>query len=247
MIGQEMAERLKIRLGDSVLISSAGQSTRYRVAAIYETGVRDIDRVRVFMQLGESRTLLNRPFGATFLQISLRDPDRAREVAQVIEVLTDHRAASWQDREKVWLSVFFFFRILAGITVFTIIIVSGLGMFNTLAMIVMEKTKEIAILRSMGFTRRDIATTFMLQGALVLAAGLVLGWLFGALCTLATESYPIRIRGIFTTDHVVVAWEWSHYFWAGLAAAIVVALASWFPARKAAGMEPAEIIRGASQ
>jgi len=247
MVGLELAERLKVRLGDSVLISAAGGSTRYRVAAIYETGVRDIDRVRIFMQIGEARLLLGRPFGATFLQISLRDPDRAREVAELASALTDHRAASWQDREKVWLSVFFFFRILAAITVFTIVIVSGLGMFNTLAMIVMEKTKEIAILRSIGFTRRDIGTTFMLQGALVLAAGLVLGWVFGALCTLVTESYPIRIRGIFTTDHVVVSWAWSHYTWAGLAASVVVMVASWIPARRAARMEPAEIIRGASQ
>jgi len=120
-------------------------------------------------------------------------------------------------------------------------------MFNTLAMIVMEKTKEIAILRSMGFTRRDIAMTFMLQGALVLMAGLFLGFVLGALCTLVTENVPITIRGIFTTDHVVVAWEFSHYVLAGIMAAVVVAVASWFPARRAARMEPAEIIRGASQ
>ena len=248
MIGMVLANRLKVRPGDSVLITSTGgEATRYHVAAIYETGVRDIDKMRIFMQLGEARLLLNRPFGATFLQISLRDHDRAREVAELVEDITDHRATSWQEREKVWLSVFLFFRILAAITVSTIIVVSGLGMFNTLAMIVMEKTKEIAILRSMGFTRRDIATTFMLQGALVLVAGLVLGWIFGALCTWGTESVPITIRGIFTTDHVVVSWELWHYILAGLMAAVVVAIASWFPARRAAAMEPAEIIRGASQ
>ena len=247
MLGTALADRLKIRLGDSVLIAYGGQSIRYRVAALYETGVRDIDRVRIFMQLEESRILLKRPFGATFLQVSLHDPHRAPEVAKVIETITDHRAASWQEREKVWLSVFMFFRILAAITVSTIIVVSGLGMFNTLAMIVMEKTKEIAILRSMGFTRRDIAATFMLQGALVLVAGLALGFALGALCTFVTENVPITIRGIFTTDHVVVSWEVMHYILAGIMAAVVVAIASWFPARRAARMEPADIIRGASQ
>jgi lipoprotein-releasing system permease protein len=199
------------------------------------------------MHLGESRTLLNRPFGATFLQISLRDPDRAPQLAKLISDLTDHGATSWREREQVWLTVFSFFRILAAITVFTIIAVSGLGMFNTLAMIVMEKTKEIAILRSMGYTRRDIAATFMLQGMLVLAAGLVIGWIFGALSTLITEHVPIKVTGIFSTDHVVVSWDVWHYLGAGLAAGLVVALASWFPARKAAQMEPADIIRGASQ
>jgi len=247
MIGSALADRLKARLGESVLIVYAGQSTRYRIAAIYETGVRDVDRTRIFMHLGEARTLLARPFGATFLQISLRNPDRAQEMCSLIQDITEHRATSWQERERVWLSVFQFFRISAWITVSTIIVVSGLGMFNTLAMIVMEKTKEIAILRSMGFTRNDIASVFMLQGGLVLAAGLVGGWAFGALCTWGTESVPIRLRGVFSTDHVVVAWDIYHYLGAGLAAAIVVAVASWFPARRAAHMEPAGIIRGASQ
>lgn len=247
MIGQVLADRLKIRLGESVLISYAGQSTRYRVSAIYETGVRDVDRSRIFMHLGEARTLLKRPFGATFLQVSLHEPDRAPELCQVISDMTDHRATSWQERERVWLSVFQFFRISAWITVSTIIVVSGLGMFNTLAMIVMEKTKEIAILRSMGFTRADIGATFMLQGGLVLVTGLVAGWIFGALCTWGTESIPIRLRGVFSTDHIVVAWDIYHYLGAGLAAAVVVAIASWFPARRAARMEPAGIIRGASQ
>ena len=247
MIGKVLAERLKIRLGDSVLIAYAGISTRYKVSAIYETGVRDIDKTRIFMHLGEARTLLNRPFGATFLQISLRDPQRAPELADLISDITDHRATSWKEREQVWLTVFKFFGILAIITVSTIIAVSGLGMFNTLAMIVMEKTKEIAILRSMGYTRRDIAAIFLLQGMLVLAAGLFLGWLFGALSTWVTEHIPIKVSGIFSTDHIVVAWEPSHYLLAAGMAGIVVALASWFPAQKAAKMEPADIIRGASQ
>jgi lipoprotein-releasing system permease protein len=191
--------------------------------------------------------LLGRPFGATFLQISLRNPDRAPELCSLIQDVTEHRATSWQERERVWLSVFQFFRISAWITVSTIIVVSGLGMFNTLAMIVMEKTKEIAILRSMGYTRSDIGAIFMLQGGLVLAAGLIGGWVFGALCTWGTESIPIRLRGVFSTDHIVVAWDIYHYLGAGLAAAAVVAIASWFPARRASHMEPAGIIRGASQ
>lgn len=247
LMGKVLAEQLKVRLGESVLIDYAGVSTRYKVVAIYETGVRDIDKTRVFMHLGESRTLLKRPFGATFLQISLKTPDRAPELADLIGRMTDHRAESWREREQLWLQVFSFFRILAAITVSTIIIVSGLGMFNTLAMIVMEKTKEIAILRSMGYTRRDIAAIFMLQGLLVLAAGLLLGWGFGALSTWVTEHVPIEIHSVFSTDHVVVSWEPWHYLAAGLAALVVVMIASWFPARKAAHMEPADIIRGASQ
>ena len=125
LVGAALAERLRINPGSSVLLTYAGQSTRYRVAAIYETGVREIDRVRIFLHLSEARTLLKRPYGASFLQLSLRDPNRAPEISQQIELVASHRATSWQQREKVWLDVFLFFRIAAAIMVSTIIIVSS--------------------------------------------------------------------------------------------------------------------------
>jgi lipoprotein-releasing system permease protein len=247
LVGAALAERLRVSPGSSVLLTYAGQSTRYRVAAIYETGVREIDRVRIFLHLSEARTLLKRPYGASYLQLALENPERAPEIAQQIELVASHRAESWKQREKVWLDVFLFFRIAAAIMVSTIIIVSGLGMFNTLAMIVLEKTKDIAILRSMGFTRSDIGSIFMLQGALVLVAGVLAGWLLGAVSTYLVSSVPISVRGIFSTDHVVVAWSFSHYIGAAIAATIVVFIASWLPSRRAARLEPASIIRGTSQ
>lgn len=246
LVGAALAERLRVSPGSSVLLTYAGQSTRYRVAAIYETGVREIDRVRIFLHLSEARTLLKRPYGASYLQLALENPDRAPEISQQIELVASHRAESWKQREKVWLDVFLFFRIAAAIMVSTIIIVSGLGMFNTLAMIVLEKTKDIAILRSMGFTRGDIGSIFMLQGALVLVVGVLAGWLLGAASTYLVSSVPISVRGIFSTDHVVVAWSWSHYLGAAVAATVVVFIASWLPSRRAARLEPASIIRGTS-
>jgi lipoprotein-releasing system permease protein len=247
MIGSAMAQRLRLHTGDSVLIVVAGQATRYRVAAIYETGINEIDRFRIFMHLGEARTLFKRPYGASFLQLSLHDPEMAPAIARQIELTASHRATDWQYRERIWLGVFRFFSIAAAIMVSTIIIVSGLGMFNTLAMIVMEKTKDIAILRSMGFTRGDISAIFMLQGLLVLAVGVIGGWAVGAISTAVVSRIPLPIKGIFSTDHIVVAWSWSHYLGAAAAAILVVFIASWLPARRAARLEPAAIIRGASQ
>ncbi|MDR1009868.1 MAG: ABC transporter permease [Opitutaceae bacterium] len=247
LVGSVLAMRLGLKPGDSVLISYAGQSTRYRVSAIYETGIRDIDKVRVFMHMQEARILLNRPYGATYLQIGLRDINKAPEMAGQISALTSHVAKSWQEREQVWLAVFQFFRVMAAIIVFTIIVVSGLGMFNTLFMIVMEKTKEIAILRSMGFTRGDIAFVFIMQGALVLVAGVLAGCGIGALATWAVSSMPMPNTGLFAADHIVVAWRAMHYMGATAASAVVVLIASLLPARRAAQLEPAAIIRGASQ
>ncbi len=203
-----------------------------------------IDRRRVFTHLAEARSLLQMPFGGALFQIGLEDPQKALELAQRMEPAIEHGVVSWQEREKTWLQVFQALRASSAITVSTIILISGLGIFNTLAMLVLEKTREIAILRSMGYTRADLTAVFLWQGVIVLGLGTVVGWLFGALVTWGISNLPIKIRGIFSTDSFLVNWDLSHYLWAGVIASIVVMIASYLPARKAARMEPGNVIRG---
>lgn len=247
LVGKVMAERLQLEIGDSFILESANQSRRYRVAAIYETGVSDIDKERVYLHLTEARSQLKKSTGASFIQVSLYDKDRATEDAMHMEEVLRHSAASWQEREKTWLGVFRALRISSGITVSVFSLIAGLAMFNTLAMIVLEKTKEIAILRSMGYTRQDISRIFIWLGAIVLVIGTLLGWGFGASVTYGVSKLPIRIRGIFTTDSFVVAWSIWHYVAATITAAVVVMTAAIIPARRAAKLEPGDIIRGTSQ
>jgi len=246
VIGSLLAGRLNLEVGDPVVLTQAGRSDRFRVSAIFETGVSDIDKERVIAHLPQARAILAQPFAVTYLQASLRDPDRAVADADQMQEVLGQIVVPWQEREKIWLGVFAALRFSSALTVSTIILISGLGMFNTLAMIVLEKTREIAILRSMGYTRRDISQIFLLQGTLVLFAGCVLGCAFGALCTWLVSTIPMPIRGIFSTDHFVVLWSPWHYVWALIAATFVVLIASWIPARRAARLEPGDIIRSAA-
>jgi len=247
LVGKVMAERLQLEVGDSFILDSAAQSRRYRVCAIYETGVSDIDKERIYLHLNEARSQLKKSSGASFIQVSLIEKDRAIEDAIHMEEVLKHSAKSWQEREKTWLGVFRALRISSGITVSVFSLIAGLAMFNTLAMIVLEKTKEIAILRSMGYTREDISTIFIWQAAIVLTIGTILGWSLGAGITYAVSKTPIRIRGIFATDTFIVAWSIWHYVAATVTAVIMVIVASLIPARRAARLEPGDIIRGTAQ
>ncbi|MDR1496846.1 MAG: ABC transporter permease [Puniceicoccales bacterium] len=246
LLASRVAIRVNARIGD-VLNLTAGKTTqRFTVMGVFETGVGDIDKVRVIVHTNAARSLLNRPFGATYLQVALEDPDTAPAVARRMQEAFRHRSVPWQESEKVWLEVFRMLRFSSAITVSTIILVSALGMFNTLAMLVIEKTREIAILRSFGFSKRDVTSIFLWLGWLVITLGTTLGCAVGALLTWATGSIPLRIRGIFSTDHFIVSWNLSHYAAAVCTAVVVVFIASYFPARRAALIEPGDIIRGAS-
>lgn len=247
LVGRVLADRLQLAVGDSFAISTRGSSRRVHVAAIFETGYREVDKSNIYVHQAEARSLLKRPTGATFLQISLEDPSRAPFDAARMEQVLAHGVKPWQEREKTWLAVFRALRISTMITVSVFTLIASLAMFNTLAMIVLEKTKDIAILRSMGYERRDITQIFLWQAGIVLAIGAVVGAAFGAGVTWLVGQVPLPINGIFKTDHFIVTWEPSHYVGAILTAVVMVMVASLFPARRAARLEPGDIVRGTAQ
>lgn len=247
MVGRVLADRLQLTRGDSINIAARGQSGRYKVVAIYETGYREVDKVNVYMHISEARSLLKKASGATFLQIGLHDPDRAREDAARMVSVLNHKATSWQEREVTWLSVFQALRYSTMITVSVFTLIASLAMFNTLAMIVLEKTKDIAILRSMGYERRDITQIFLWQAGIVLAIGALIGALVGRAVTWAVGQIPLPINGIFKTDHFIVIVDPNHYFAAIATAVVMVMVASLIPARRAARLEPGDIVRGTAQ
>ena len=243
LVGNRIAERLRLEPGDRVNLAGSNESLHLRVAGIFETGVSQIDKNRIYLDLSTARSFLRKPNGGSVFQIGLRHPEFAPAIAAQMQQTFAHRVVSWQERERVWLDVFKALRVSSAITVSTIILLSGLGMFNVFAIMVIEKTRDVAILRSMGFTPSDVSRIFLWQGALVLALGVVLGCLLAILGTYGISRIPLRIRGIFSTDNFVVNWDFSHYLWAVTIAIVVVGVASWIPARRAARIEPAKIIR----
>ena len=247
LVGRVIADKLQLETGDTFEIENKGEIHHFKVSAVYQTGVTDIDSVRVYLKMDDARALFRKPTGATYLQVSLIDKDRAREDAAEMTNSLQYKSDAWQDREKSWLGVFKAFRIATGITVSVFTLIAALAMFNTLAMIVLEKTKEIAILRSMGYSRQDISRIFLWQAVIVLAIGTLLGCLVGAVITYAVSQVPLPITGIFTSHKFLVNWSRWHYIEAVVCAVAMVMMASLIPSRRAARMEPGDIIRGTAQ
>jgi lipoprotein-releasing system permease protein len=247
LLGRELADKLQVSVGDSILLDVRKETQRFRVAAIYQTGVSDIDKVRIYVKLGEARALLKKPFGVSFIQVNLRDPYRAVQDAQRMQSVVGYGAKPWQVREAVWLEVFHALKVSSGVTVTVFTLIASLAMFSTLAMIVLEKTKDIAILRSMGYERSDITQIFLWQASMVLLIGAILGSAFGALATWGVSQIPLNLRGIIVTKHFVVDPSPWHYVAAVVTAAAMVMIASVIPARRAARLEPGDIVRGTAQ
>lgn len=245
IIGSRLAELLQTDVGDTVqLLAPNGEYWRMNIAAIARAGIGSIDSTRMYAHAKVAQALLQQPSGASMIIYKLRDRNRAPVLASRFETLFQHNALSWQEREESTLQLFLTLRMSVAITVSLIILLAGFGIFNVLTMSVLAKIKEIAILRSMGYRRADISAIFLWQGALIAAAGSVLGCLLGALMTWGVSHIPIRLRGLLYTNYFLVTWDWRHYAFATLLALIAVFIASYVPARRAAELPPVVTIRG---
>ncbi|MEP6586167.1 MAG: FtsX-like permease family protein [Candidatus Udaeobacter sp.] len=245
IIGSRLAELLQTSVGDTVqLLAPNGEYWRFSVAAIARAGIGSIDSTRIYSHAKVAQALLQQPSGATMIIYKLRDRNRAPVLARRFETIFQHNALSWQEREESTLQLFLTLRMSVAITVSLIILLAGFGIFNVLTMSVLAKIKEIAILRSMGYRRRDISAIFLWQGALIAAAGSVLGCVLGALMTWGVSHIPIHLRGLLYTNYFLVTWDWRHYAFATLLALLAVFIASYVPARRAAELPPVVTIRG---
>ena len=243
LLGNRIAQRLLLQVGERITLQGGTGNIQLRIAGIFETGVSQIDKNRVYIHLPTAKAFLGKRFSGSIFQLSMFNPKKAPEISAQIQETTSHRVISWQEREQVWLDVFKALRISSAITVSSILLLSGLGIFNVFAIMVIEKTRDIAILRSMGFKPSDASAVFLWQGGIVLTVGILLGTIVGILATYTISKIPLRIRGIFSTDSFMVNWDIAHYAWAILISIVFVSIASWIPAKRAAKIEPAKIIR----
>jgi lipoprotein-releasing system permease protein len=246
LVGERLAHRMDLKVGQKVMLHVGDQNTQAQIVAIFQTGSGDIDLERVYLPINQVRTLLKKPFGNSILQIGMDNPADAPALAKSIEDSFHYHAVCWQEREKVWLDVFAALRVSSAITVCSILVIAAMGIFNTLTMMVLEKTRQIAILMAMGYSTADIRSIFLWQGVFLGSVGCVLGVALGALGTFMVEKLPIKIRGIFSTDHFVVSWNTSHYVLAVVLALIAVFVATIAPALRAAKLQPADVLRGGS-
>lgn len=247
IVGAGLADTLELQAGSVIQLLAPGRGyRRFTIAAIARSGLGAVDSVRIYSHARVAQTLLNKPYGTSMILFKLRDNARAPALARQFEALFEHNADSWQEREGGNLQLFVTLRRSAAITVALVILLAGFGIFNVLTMSVLSKVKEIAILRSLGYRRRDIRAIFLWQGAMVAALGSTLGCAVGAFLTWAVSLIPIEVRGLLYADHFLVAWDWRHYLWATMLALLAVFIASYVPARRAAALQPVATLRGSS-
>lgn len=248
LIGEKVAADLGVDFGDRVqLVSLSGEVIQVRVVGVYRLGVEATDR-SAFVNLRLAQALDNAlPGEATAIGFQLRDVAEAQILARQIEKLTGREAETWQETNAGIISIFQFLRILFFVVVGFVIIICGFGVANILITTVLEKGRDIAVMKSFGVSSGQITAIYLLQGLIIAVLGALLGSALGAIGIELMGMIPRgETAGVAPIESKTLQMSWSPWYFAiAIVSTLVVSMiAAFAPARSAARVIPAEVLRG---
>jgi lipoprotein-releasing system permease protein len=249
ILGIGLSERLGAGMGDTITaVAPSGNALSFKVVGIVATGITAIDNGEAYVLLKLSQVLQDRANVINAIRIRLDDVTQAEPLARRIEAAHGWRTESWEEANRNVLSLFVIQNAIMYSVVGAILLVAAFGIYSIISTVVHEKARDIAILKSLGFTEGDILRVFTIEGVIVGAAGAVLGALVGeglifGLAQVRFEQAGGIIRG---TGGFMLARELWPYLAGGAFAVIASAVAALIPARRAASLNPVEIVRGAA-
>lgn len=247
VIGEALARKLSLSMNDTInVVSPAGNVRTMKIVGLFSTGNASYDESQTFAQLTRVQALMNRPNVANMIIIRLSDAYAARDVAAYIEQVTGYKAVAWQEASKDLLDALTVRNVIMYTVVGAILLVACFGIYNVISTVVLEKTRDIAILKSMGFHARDIRLIFTIEGAMIGLGGSVLGCALGSAMMRGIAQVTIKPPGSVDPITLPVYWGADQFALAvsfALASAIV---AAWLPARKGGRVQPVDILRGAA-
>jgi lipoprotein-releasing system permease protein len=245
LLGSGVASRLGARIDDVVVVGTPrGDRLSLKVVGIFEAAVPPVDNSRVYVTLRNAQTLLARPDTVGRIEARLTDPDRAVEVADRVEKMFGYDAESWQETNANFLGIFQMQDTITSFVVAAILAVGGFAILAIQVMIVLQKTRDIAILRSVGFRRNDILSVFLLQGIIIALAGGLMGCVIGHYLIVALSHLKTHQEGLVKSEYFLVLDDPRVYVYGVLFALVVGVVASLIPAIRGSKVEPVDVLRG---
>jgi len=248
VIGETMAGRLGAGLGDTITaVSSEGLTRDFKIVGLFHTGTTARDEGEAYLLLKNAQILSARPNAINEIRIKLDDPNHAPDVARRAEAELGYKAVAWQEANESILEALVVRNVIMYTVVGAIMLVAGFGIYNIISTITHEKARDIAIMKSLGFPESDMRRMFLLEGMAIGAAGSAIGCAFGLsmIYALSLIRFEIAATGQEIT-RLPIAWSALHYVIASAFALGSAAVAGYLPARRAAHLNPVEIIRGAT-
>lgn len=236
LIGSELAKDLGLQAGDKLRIQAAdGRTALVRVSGVFSMGVQELDSRQIYIDLKQAQTLLNLVGGITGLEVKIDDIFTAREWGARLERLTGLHIKNWMDNNSQLLNALRSQKMTTQMIRLFVGLAVALGIASVMAVSVVQRTREVGILRAMGSTREQILRVFLIQGAMLGAIGAVFGMAGGYVLVHLFNGFGARLFFVSVHPEVTIT--------ALFVAICTGILAAALPARRASRYDPAEAIR----
>ncbi len=241
IIGSGIAEKMNLIVSDNLnLTSSKGVNRTFKVIGIFKTNNSNVDKSKSYINLSVAQQLLKE--GKSFItdiNVNIKDPENAEFVAEKISRITGYKAEGWKQANETLMASNKMRKIIITFVSLTILLVAGFGIYNILNMTVSQKINDIAILKAMGFKGKDVIKIFVTQALSIGIMGVIGGVLMATLLiTILKNVYIGGDIGYFPIDY-----EPEKFIQGIIIGLIITFLAGFFPAKKAANVDPVSILR----
>lgn len=247
IMGKGLAKKMGVHVGDRVSVTTPeGGNFTLKIVGIFSYGIAAMDQTQSYTTLATVQKMLNQPPSyITDLNVKMKDVDKAKPLAaQLSNQLNDLKFEDWESANQSILAGTQIRNIMTFVVCFTLLVVAGFGIYNIMNMNIINKMKDIAILKATGFQGSDVTGIFMLQSVMIGIAGGVLGLIIGFIVSYLLSITPFPAGEFFRIDTFPVNFKPEHYFTGLFFGFLTTLFAGWFPSRKAAKIDPVEIIRG---
>ena len=236
VIGKQLATDLGLRVGDKLRLDGGqGRTNIVNIAGIFELGVRELDARYVYVDMKQAQSLLDLPGAATIIDVTVVNIFEAQTVAARISRLTGLKAEGWMESNAQLMNALRSQSLSTQMISVFVALSVALGIASVLSVSVVQRTREIGILRAMGTTRPQMLRVFLVQGALFGLAGSLVGGLAGYGLVGAFNTFGPKLFYIPVNPWLLVA--------ASVLATVTGIVSAAIPARRAAGLDPVEAIR----
>jgi lipoprotein-releasing system permease protein len=257
ILGRDLAEQIGAQVGDSVLVTSpqgeltplglAPKYQRFRVAGIFHSGFYQYDAAMAFMRLSDAQRLFSEPDLLSVISFKVDDLDRAPVIAQAIERAAGRgfMTTNWMEQNRELFRALKLEQVVTFIVIALIVIVAALNILIALTMMVMEKTRDIAVMMSFGLEPGQVRRIFLLQGLLISLIGTAVGLILGYLAAWAGGHYHfIHLSAeVYSIDTLPFAPRPLDGLIVSVVSIGISLLATLYPSSAAASVLPAEALR----
>jgi lipoprotein-releasing system permease protein len=261
-MGKELAHKLKAKLGDMVTVvvplsnidfdtwrakSSAPRTRKFRVTGIFYSGFDEYDRRLMYTSLQDTQDLVGRGDQVMGVELKVKDVDRAEEIAQKLEKALGgppYQVQDWYELNHNLFTALNLQKLALVIILTLIILVAAVNMVSALIMMVTDKTREIAILKSMGASSASVAWTFQIVGIVIGSIGMIIGVGLGLAICYVVSSYGYHLDPkVYLIDKLPIEVRWFEVVLVSGITMAVSVLVTLFPALSASALRPAEGLR----